>query len=102
MITYIGREPPGRAAPSPSLFAFVEDFLDEFALVHVVFDALDLLVVLVTLAGENNDVALLTVVDGISYGFLAVCDLDVFAIRFLDAGLDVIYDVERLLKTRIV
>ena len=53
---------------------------DDLSLVHVMFFLADDLVVLVAFAGENDDVALFAVLDGVGDRFLAVYDLDVFAV----------------------
>ena len=53
-------------------------------------------------SSENNDVTLLSVLDGVLNGLLAVLDHDVLTVGLFDAGLYVLHDGFRILESRIV
>ena len=79
-----------------------QDIPDQIPFIHGMFHAFDLLVVFVPFSRQYDDIAGLSVFDGISDGFLAVADLHIFSIRLRHTGLDIIDNILRLLKPGII
>ena len=76
--------------------------MDQHPLIHGIFFAFDLLIILMPFSCKDNDISRLSVVDGIGNGFFSVNDLYVFAFRPADAGLNVVNDRLGLLISWII
>ena len=74
----------------------------QFSLVHMVLLATDFLIILMSFAGQNNDISLLRIFDRIADRLRAVNDRNILAICSADSGDNVINDRLRLLISRIV
>ncbi len=65
---------------------FLQDIRDDDPLIHRIFLSFDLLIVLVSLARKDDDIAPLAVVNRILDGLPAVRDRNVLSVRLLHAG----------------
>ena len=80
----------------------VDDIRDDLALIHMIFYAADLLIVLVTLSGEDNDISVLSVFDAVTDRIDAVGDDDIVAVDLVETDLDVRDDIHNVLIAAVV
>ena len=77
---------------------FFQDLRDQDALIHEVFFPFDLLVIFMAFSGQYNNVSRFSMVDGIGNCFLTVADLHIFSTGFCNSGLNIVYDLLRILN----
>ena len=81
-----------------------EGFTNDFVVIEVVLDTLDVLIVFMALAGNEDDIAWLRHHTGCADSLATIYDTDYFALVFWcgDARKHIVNDVLRLLKTGII